>query len=282
MVVRDLFRECVGRLKAAHIESATLDARLIIEHVLHKKELFVVKYPQAEVSKEDAIRIYEKTAMRCQHKPLAYLIGVREFMGLEFWVNEQVLIPRPDSELLVETVLEECKKNPHKKEILDIGTGSGALAISVAYYAENVFVQGIDISPGAIEVAQKNAQKNDVEHAVSFFVCDILKEDPKKIYDIVLSNPPYIRPAVIQTLESDVKDYEPMSALCGGEDGLNFYRAIAKRAKTWLKRPGFLALEIGYDQAEDVQNLLKAEGFSAVTCYHDLADNPRVVIGRVS
>lgn len=281
MVVRDLFRECVGRLKAAHIESATLDARLIIEHVLHKKELFVVKYPKVEVSKEDARCIYEKIAMRCQHKPLAYLIGVREFMGLEFLVNEQVLIPRPDSELLVETVLEECKKDPHKKEILDIGTGSGALAVSVAYYAENVLVQGIDISPGAIEVAQKNAQKNGVEHAVSFLVCDILKEDPKKTYDIVLSNPPYIRPAVIQTLESDVKDYEPMSALCGGEDGLDFYRAIAKRAKTWLNRPGFLALEIGYDQAEDVQNLLKAEGFSAVTCYHDLADNPRVVTGRV-
>lgn len=283
MVVRTLFLEGVSILKNAAIPTAALDTRLIIEHALHKEELYTIQYPQDEVSKEDVCRIQQDFLARAQHKPLAYIIGEREFMGLPFLVNSEVLIPRPDSELLVETVLEEIKKAPSSSlRLLDIGTGSGALAVSIAYYADHAQICGIDMNPAAVQTAIKNAQKNGVTGQTDFMVCDILKDNPPDCYDIILSNPPYIRPDVIAELESDVKDYEPKTALCGGEDGLLFYRHIAKEAGKWLRRPGLLAFEIGYDQEEKVKQLLWENGFTEIECRKDLANNPRVVVGHLS
>jgi protein-(glutamine-N5) methyltransferase, release factor-specific len=281
MVVRELLSMSAKKLKEANIPNPVLDARLIIEHVLGQGELFVVKNPSFVVPEMDITIILENIEKRVSHMPLSYITNSREFMSLPFYVDENVLIPRPDSECLVETVLELLKtRAPQKHAILDIGIGSGALAISVAFYDRCVIADGIDISPEAVSVAKKNAEQNGVLERCEFFVCDILKEELSKKYDVILSNPPYIRPDVIKTLESDVRDYEPMGALNGGEDGLLFYRTIAKKANNMLKGDGVIAFEIGYDQKEEVMDLLYGEGFSEVTCHEDLAGNPRVVIAK--
>jgi len=281
MVVRELLSISAKQLKEADIAQPVLDARLIIEHTLGQGELFVVKNPFFDVSELDVAIILEKIKMRANHMPLSYMTNSREFMSLPFYVDENVLIPRPDSECLVENVLELLKTRPIKKRfILDIGTGSGALAISAAYYDSDVSADGIDISSEAVEIAKKNAEQNGVLTRCNFFICDILKDSPPKKYDFILSNPPYIKPEVIETLEADVRDYEPMGALCGGEDGLLFYREITKKAYDMLTEDGMIAFEIGYDQKEDVMGLLRNEGFTDVVCLEDLAGNPRVVTAK--
>lgn len=281
MVIRELLFTCSNLLKKAEIPQPVLDARLIIEHTLGKEELFVIKNPSFEVSDQDVATILDKIKRRTNHMPLSYITNNREFMSLPFYVDKNVLIPRPDSECLVEHVLELLKgRTVDKRTILDIGLGSGALAISVAYFDSFVIAEGIDISPEAVVIAKKNAEQNGVLERINFFVCDILKDEPAKKYDLILSNPPYIRPEVIETLESDVRDFEPMGALDGGEDGLLFYRAITQKACNMLKNDGILAFEIGYDQKDDVMKLLINEGYKEVICHEDLAGNPRVVTAR--
>ena len=195
-------------------------------------------------------------------------------MGLDFFVNENVLVPRQDTECLVENVISYA----NDKKILDMCTGSGCIIISVKKFVQTAECTGADISEKALEIALKNADLNNVP--VSFIKSDMFENISEK-YDIIVSNPPYIRPDVIKTLEPEVREHDPWLALDGGEDGLSFYRILAKEGKKYLNSQGMIFMEIGYDQGQAVKEIFESEGFVDIVIKKDLCKNDRVVIGRI-
>ena len=205
--------------------------------------------------------------------PFAYIVGHKEFMKLDFKVDKNVLIPRDDTEILVQEVI-----NLNKKKILDMCTGSGCIAISLAKYIKDAVVDAVDISEKALAIAEINANKNDVN--VKFIKSDLFEKIEDK-YEVIVSNPPYIKTEDLKNLQIEVKN-EPLNALDGGKTGLNFYKKIIKDAKKYLKSNGILALEIGYDQAEEVANLLKENEYEEIKIIKDLSGNDRTIIARLN
>ena len=210
-------------------------------------------------------------------EPLQYILGECEFMSLDFYVESGVLIPRSDTETLVEAVIEKTDENKNMK-ILDICTGSGCIGISTAHFRSSAYVDLIDISDKAIEIAKKNIVRNNVQSRVKVQKMDILNEYPSEKYDIVVSNPPYIETEVVDTLQTEVKNHEPRLALDGGKDGLIFYRRITEIAPEILKKGGMLAFEIGYNQGKAVSALM-GKNFCDVRIIQDFSKNDRVVTG---
>lgn len=219
--------------------------------------------------------------MRCidkiiNGKPIQYITNEQEFMKLKFYVDENVLIPQPDTEIIVEKIIDEFKDKEVK--ILDLCTGSGAIAISLAKYIKRSKIFATDISNKAIQIAKLNAEKNLVHKKIDFILSDMFKNIEKDTFDIIVSNPPYIKTKDIANLEKSVQN-EPNIALDGGEDGLKFYKIIAENAYKFLNNNGKLYLEIGFDQKKDVINLLeKNNKYKEITCIKDLACNDRLVI----
>ena len=213
--------------------------------------------------------------------PMAYILKDVEFMGLDFYVEEGVLIPRGDTEVLVEEVLKHIGENDDTS-ICDLCCGSGAIGISLAALRNNIKVDLVDLYPIPEKVTKKNIAKHNLEERTEFIKSDLLNkiiEDGKK-YDILVSNPPYIADEVIDDLMEDVRDYEPHTALAGGEEGMDFYNIIVSESHNVLKKNGILAFEIGYDQGEKVKVLMEEKGFKNVKVIQDLAGLDRVVIGN--
>ncbi|MDD6484059.1 MAG: peptide chain release factor N(5)-glutamine methyltransferase [Clostridiales bacterium] len=231
-----------------------------------------ILHPDMEIDEDELMELARR---RQSGEPLQYIMGEAEFMSLGFKVNENVLIPRSDTETLAEYLIEQI--GDRECSVLDIGAGSGCIGISVAHYCKNVRLHMADISEGALEVAKANAKKHGI-NAV-FYHMDIMKGFPEGKFDVIVSNPPYIRTDVIETLQTEVKDYEPHTALDGGADGLRFYRRIAQIAPMKLNNGGLLALEIGYDQGSEVLGLV-SEHFSDCGLIRDLAGADRVVFAR--
>lgn len=258
-----------------------LDVETLLQKVLGVDRLYILLNLERVLS-EDEEQLFNKFINeRLNNRPIAYIVGNREFMGLDFFVKEGVLIPRPDTEVLVEEVIELAKKKD-AKNILDIGTGSGAITVSLAKYLENVKVTSVDISDIALEIGKRNAISNEVDDRINFVKSDLFTNiDKETKFDIIVSNPPYIKREVIDTLDKQVKDYEPYNALEGGVDGLDFYRAITKQAKNYLKKGGILAYEVGHDQSEDVSKLMEIDGYTNIYTLKDLQQIDRVVIGTV-
>lgn len=258
-----------------------LDVETLLQKVLGVDRLYILLNLERVLS-EDEEQLFNKFINeRLNNRPIAYIVGNREFMGLDFFVKEGVLIPRPDTEVLVEEVIELAKKKG-AKNILDIGTGSGAITVSLAKYLENVKVTSVDISDIALEIGKRNAISNEVDDRINFVKSDLFTNiDKETKFDIIVSNPPYIKREVIDTLDKQVKDYEPYNALEGGVDGLDFYRAITKQAKEYLKKGGILAYEVGHDQSEDVSKLMEMDGYTNIYTLKDLQQIDRVVIGTV-
>lgn len=258
-----------------------LDVETLLQKVLGVDRLYILLNLERVLS-EDEEQLFNKFINeRLNNRPIAYIVGNREFMGLDFFVKEGVLIPRPDTEVLVEEVIELAKKKG-AKNILDIGTGSGAITVSLAKYLENVKVTSVDISDIALEIGKRNAISNEVDDRINFVKSDLFTNiDKETKFDIIVSNPPYIKREVIDTLDKQVKDYEPYNALEGGVDGLDFYRAITKQAKNYLKKGGILAYEVGHDQSEDVSKLMEMDGYTNIYTLKDLQQIDRVVIGTV-
>ena len=258
-----------------------LDVETLLQKVLGVDRLYILLNLERVLS-EDEEQLFNKFINeRLNNRPIAYIVGNREFMGLDFFVKEGVLIPRPDTEVLVEEVIELAKKKD-AKNILDIGTGSGAITVSLAKYLENVKVTSVDISDIALEIGKRNAISNEVDDRINFVKSDLFTNiDKETKFDIIVSNPPYIKREVIDTLDKQVKDYEPYNALEGGVDGLDFYRAITKQAKEYLKKGGILAYEVGHDQSEDVSKLMEIDGYTNIYTLKDLQQIDRVVIGTV-
>ena len=278
--IAEALREGKLRLKAAGKEAYAFEAELLLEKAagLNRTALFL---RGEEVFSEEALTVYEGyLSEREQGRPTQYILGEWEFMGLPFHVGEGVLIPRGDTEVLVETILEKQQSEPIKS-ILDIGTGSGCIPVSLGHYGKFEKIMAVDISPKALGYATKNAAENRV--SIDFYESDLFTNIPsewKGRLDAIVSNPPYIPKKDIAELMTEVKDFEPMNALDGGEDGLDFYRVIVEQGKNWLKDGGWLFFEIGYDQGEDLRNLLKEFGYTEVEIRQDLAGLDRVAMGR--
>ena len=278
--IAEALREGKMRLKAAGKEAYAFEAELLLEKAagLNRTALFL---RGEEVLSEEVLTVYEGyLSEREQGRPTQYILGEWEFMGLPFHVGEGVLIPRGDTEVLVETILEKQQSEPIKS-ILDIGTGSGCIPVSLGHYGKFEKIMAVDISPKALGYATKNSAENRV--SIDFYESDLFTNIPsewKGRLDAIVSNPPYIPKKDIAELMTEVKDFEPMNALDGGEDGLDFYRVIVEQGKNWLKDGGWLFFEIGYDQGEDLRNLLKEFGYTEVEIRQDLAGLDRVAMGR--
>lgn len=273
MKISDILKNTAVRLKRADIDTANLDARLLLCEYLQKDKLYLIVNVNEEIYVDDSFE--QLVSRREKHEPMQYILGRAEFYGLNFKVNKNVLIPRPDTEILVEKVIEFVGDNPYT--VLDIGTGSGCIPITVAVNCKNVKAYTVDVSEYATNVAKGNASLNRVEERVSFLNMDILKEFPDIEVDCIVSNPPYIEDDVIPTLMSDVRNFEPYIALSGGADGLVFYRRIAEEGYKILKEGGLIAFEVGHNQAQDVADILKNNGFSDIEITKDLAGIGRVV-----
>lgn len=283
MTLFHLLTEGTRALEQTGNPDAKTDAQRLLLTAFHMDLVHFLLNRMQELEENEyhqsCIALYhEMIAKRRRRIPLQQILGSQEFMGLDFFVNQYVLIPRQDTETLVELVLEE--QNDPNKTLLDICTGSGCIAISLAVKGGYASVTATDLSEEALKVAEKNADKHGV--TVNLLQGDLfgaLEHTKTKKFDVITSNPPYIPTAVIKTLEPEVREHEPMLALDGTEDGLFFYRRIAKEAGAHLVDGGALYLEIGHDQGESVRTLLIDGGFSDVKVYKDLAGKDRVVRG---
>lgn len=276
MKVEELLKEGKQKLINNKVEDANIIARILLEYILkiHRQEL--IKKLEQEVEKKEK-QEYEKEIQKIiQGMPLQYITNKQEFMRLPFYVDENVLIPQPDTEILVEEVLSISNKES-KNKILDICTGSGCIGISLAYYLQNAKITMSDISKKAIEIAEKNAKNNGIIEKVEIIESDLFKNIKEK-FDIIVTNPPYIETKTISSLAKEVQK-EPKLALDGGEDGLLFYRKIIEEAPNFLKNNGYLCMEIGYDQKEKIIELAKQKGiFVKIEAKKDLAGNDRIII----
>ena len=267
-------------LKAEDIDTYMLDAQLLLGMVLGKDKIYLITNRDKKVSIKDENEYLELIEKRKKKMPIKYILGETEFMGLDFDVEEGVLIPRGDTEILVEELLSIIKED-EELEVCDLCSGSGAIGISLAMYRKNIKVDEIDNFPIPEKVTKSNILKHALENRVKFIKSDLLEEPIKegKKYDLIVSNPPYIKADEIDKLMDDVKLYEPHTALDGGEDGLIFYRKIIEESKLTLKKDGILAFEIGHDQGLDVRILMEEAGFSNVKLVKDLAGLDRVLLG---
>lgn len=280
MTIRDIIIKYSEELKEIS-DTPRLDVELILQKSLGDVDrIYIHINLNKELSDEEYNLFLSMIKDRINGRPVAYIVGNREFMGLDFFVKEGVLIPRPDTEALVEEIIELCK-NKDKAEILDIGTGSGAITVSLAKYIEKSTIKSLDISDIPLEVGKKNAMDNDVDNKIEFIKSDLFSsiKDKNIKFDVIVSNPPYIPKKDMDTLHTQVKDYEPYNALEGGIDGLDFYRDITEQSKCYLKEDGILAYEVGHDQAKDVSEIMKDNGYTKIYTKKDIQGIDRVVIG---
>ena len=275
MQYRELYRMGKDRLTEAKVPEAELDARLLLEEVCGTDRNDLLVHGDKEVPPEQCDRYVEYIQRRQKREPLQQITGYQEFMGLRFKVTPDVLIPRQDTEILVEEVMRYLHDGMH---ILDMCTGSGCILLSLLKYSNDCEGTGCDISEPALKVAEENAKELSLNAS---FVQSNLFENISGKYEFIVSNPPYIPTGVIPTLMEEVRDHEPVSALDGREDGLYFYREIVEKAGEYLYPGGMLFFEIGYDQAEKVSSLMQEAGYQEVTVCKDLAGLDRVVYGTL-
>lgn len=283
MTHRQILSEATDRLEKVGIDEASTDAWVLFEYVfqMNRTQYFMrSNEPADDLKVEEYRKLIER---RAGHEPLQYITGKAYFMGLEFMVNPSVLIPRYDTEILVEETLKHISDG---SSILDVCTGSGCIAISLGILRKKCTVTGIDISKDALKVAETNKllnkSDNDLDDTldnVTFMESDMFSNVTEQ-YDIIVSNPPYIKSAEVDVLMPEVVGHEPRLALDGMEDGLHFYKILAAQSQKFLKDNGLLIMEIGYDQAEDVSRLLENNNFTDITVIRDLAGHNRVVCGR--
>ena len=265
------FKRGKDELEASGIAEADTDAELLLIHVCGTKRGERFSHPERELTEDEESRYLAMLSKRSSHIPLQHLTGVQSFMGMEFEVNENVLIPRQDTEILVEEVM---KDGAVGASILDLCTGSGCIILSLLKYVNESVGIGTDISEKALEVAGENASRNGID--VQFIKSDLFEAVAGK-YDVITSNPPYIRSSDIEGLMPEVRDHDPLIALDGGEDGLVFYRRLVDEAADHLNPAGRVYLEIGFDQGEQVREMFFARGFKDAEIIKDYSGLPRVV-----
>ena len=273
-------------LEEAGVPDSAYDAFRLIQFIIGIDRSDLIAEGERQIDDRQAEKCLCLLEKRAGRIPLQHLIGETEFMGLSFTVNPDVLIPRSDTEILVETALEKADGIQTGK-ILDIGCGSGCILISLLYQLNLDLAEplwkgvGSDISPAALKTARINGQRNHQETLITWVQSDLFDEIPAETYSFIVSNPPYIPSDVIEDLEPEVRDYDPLRALDGGKDGLSFYRKMIPQAKRYLEPGGWLIVEIGYDQKVPVKELFTRHGFHGIECRQDLAGLDRVIAGHM-
>ena len=285
VTIEKLLKNGTEIIKQRDYNNPLLDVQLILSYLLQKDKIYLHLHRNDEINDEIARKFYDMATKRNDGYPLQYMTNTQEFMGLEFYIQEGILVPRPDTETLVEKIINYVNNNSLKMKdkninILDIGTGSGAIAVSLGYYLKNSLVTAMDISDTAIETTSINIKKHNLNNIVTL-KGDIFNFNFDNIkYDIVVSNPPYIERDIISTLPIEVSVYEPKLALDGGTDGLDYYRQIVKIFEKIHKENAILSVEIGFDQKDTVTEIFNnANLFKTIECYKDLGGNHRVVTG---
>ena len=260
------------------VESPRLDAEVLLSHVLQQERIYLYVHYDEPLEEAELTAFRELIKQRARRIPVAYILGLREFMGLNFKVSPAVLVPRPDTEILVEAVIErlQAKERP---VFLDIGTGSGAVCLSLLKYLPAAAACSVDVSPAALEVAGENAAALEVADRIEFFAGDLYAPVQGRLFDAIVSNPPYIPDADIAGLEPEVRDHEPHLALAGGTDGLDFYRRLVAQGEERLSPDGFMAFEVGIGQAAAVAALASGtKTLGRAEILRDYAGIERVVI----
>ena len=278
MTIKQAITKGMIMLKSNNVESPKLKARLLLQYVLDKPRQYIIVYDNKEIDKQQQWQYFVNIEKLTKGIPLQHITHRQEFMKMDFFVDENVLIPRPDTEILVEEVIKIAQKY-NSPRILDLCTGSGAIAISLKKFVPNADITAVDISEKALEIAQKNAEK--LEAKINFVKSNLFDKLDNKKFDIIVSNPPYIRKDEIKKLSEEVQK-EPKITLDGGEDGLDFYRIIAEQAINYLKTGSFLCFEIGYNQKNDVIKIIEDEqNYKNTYCKKDLYGNDRIIITQV-
>jgi release factor glutamine methyltransferase len=305
--VRTALQQGISQLRAVHVPSFTLAAEILLLHVLGRDRTWIYSHPEAEISSAEADRFFALIARRASGEPTQHLTGKQEFWGLEFEVTPDVLIPRPETEHLIEVALDRLALRELRAgrkqtltgeglQIADIGTGSGCIAVALAKELPGARVYATDVSPAALAVAQRNAARHSVSDRIRFLVCNLLDVSPASLavaqlaappqsdashqsplLDLIVSNPPYIGRREAATLMREVRDHEPELALYGGEEGYELYDDLITQAATHLKPGGLLVLELGHDSLPTVQPLLEAPAWTNVAVTNDLAGIHRVI-----
>lgn len=279
MKIREALKKGIELLKTANIETPALEAGVMLCYALRCDRSYLYVYGENMLQPEEEALFFEIAEKRAQGVPLQYLTGEREFMSLNFHVAPGVLIPRHETEVLVETVIQYVGQAEQAVEILDIGTGSGCISVSLASYMKNCRVVAVDISEDALRIAKRNADSHGVGERITFIQSDLFGSLADRKFDCIVSNPPYIPSGEIAGLSVDVREHEPRIALDGGSDGLDFYRKIIEKAPVFLKDGGRIFFEVGFGQAEGVGGMLSG-CFRNIEIYKDLAGIGRVVCGQ--
>ncbi len=305
LVLGEVLRRAIEFFKNYAVAEPRLDAEVLLAHVLKKERIQLYVNYDLPLSEEEKAAYRSLVAARVRGEPVSYLVGEKEFMSLKFAVDRRVLIPRPETEFLVEAALDELKERSLRETpevggggnsefqgdpdrlltVFELGTGSGAVAVSTAYFSRKKDfhlkkIYGVDITTEILEVAQKNAARYELEDVVTFLTGDLFTafsglDLPRA--DLIISNPPYIPTGQIENLQPEISKFEPREALDGGRDGLYYYRRIISESPEWIIDGGNLLLELGLCQSDRVQDLLAARGFKTVEIYEDYSEIPRVI-----
>ncbi len=285
--IRAALKQGISQLREARVPSFTLAAELLLLHVLGRDRTWIYSHPEEKVSPADAARYFALLARRASGEPTQHLTGKQEFWGLEFEVTPDVLIPRPETEHLIEVALDRLAVREIRAgrkqtltgeglQIADIGTGSGCIAVALAKELPAATIHATDISPAALSVASRNATRHSLESRIHFVERNLLEGVPNH-FDLIVSNPPYVGRREKETLEREVRDHEPELALYGGEEGYEFYAELITLSAAYLKPGGLLVLELGHNSLPAVQPLLDASAWTNVGVTNDLAGIPRVI-----
>jgi len=276
MNIQEAIKKGQITLKSKKIKTPELDSQILMSKTFNEDKKFVILNSQDKISKKNLDYFNILINQRAKGKPIAYLLKKKEFWKYEFFVNKNVLIPRPDTEILIEQFL-QITKNKNKLNILDIGVGSGCILLSILKEKKNFYGSGVDISNKSLDICKINTHKLGLTNRVKLFKSDIDNFNYGK-YDLIISNPPYIKKNDLKCLEKDVIDFEPKKALDGGISGLSEIRKVIKKSSDLIKKKGFLILEIGFDQKNDVKKILNNKGFYIKKVVRDLANNDRCII----
>ena len=281
MTIKELLNQGIIMLKNEVIEAPKNKARAILQHTLKKSREYLIIYDNQDVSKTQRDEYIKNIKRLISGEPLQYITGIQEFMKMNFIVTKDVLIPQPDTEILVEEVIKIAKKMPNPL-ILDLCTGSGAIAVSLAKNLTNVKIVATDISTKALEIAKYNAKLNEVLSNIDFNQSNLFDKIKNIKFDIIVSNPPYIATGEIKKLPKDVRQ-EPILALDGGKDGLSFYKKIFEKGYEFLNKHGYLCVEIGYNQKDAVKKIIEEQKrYTDIYCKKDLCENDRVIVTKIA
>jgi release factor glutamine methyltransferase len=278
--ILDVINKTTPFFEKQGIESPRLTIELLLAHLLKKKRLELYMEFERELDEPTLEKLREMVKRRAAGEPVQYITGEAEFYGLKFAVDKRVLVPRPETELLVETVLERLKPLPAPL-VVDVGTGSGCIAVALAKHLPNAAIYALDVSDEALAVARENAKRHDLEKNIRFLQSDLLQNFPSSLRaDLIVSNPPYIATGELAKLPKEVRDFEPVRALTAGEDGFEVIRRLVMDARRVLSPSGFLALEIGAGQRLAVENLFVGEKYEVVQVVKDLQGHERDIVAR--